>query len=369
MFAVALGFLLFCTGANAEQARESSAAHQEVAADPFWVPPEMTALARSKIALTIGDRTRAEILLKFLVDPKDAGGLGIEYSNDKTRTIQEAWLERKANCLSLTMAYVMLAKQLHISAGFAESMEVASWSRAGDMVLKENHMVGVIFWNPPNTLVADFLTGARSGMRYGSYFLNRMTDIRAKSLFYSNRSVESLLNGDRATAMDYLAKALKIDPTSNRAWNIKGVIEKSEKKMAEAEISYKTAIRNNPNDVVAIGNLSALYKMGGYIEEASMLRSLEGRLRKLDPYYHAFLAQESLENKDYKKARKSIQRAIKIHSTDSDFYVTLSNIQLAQNNIGEAISALSKARQHAIPDRVEYLDFLINEYRSNLNSH
>jgi Tfp pilus assembly protein PilF len=368
MLTVAVGALLFFMSADAGREPLPVAARQEIAEDPFFVPPEMISFAKEKTALITGERAKAEALMKILVDSEESGGLGIEYSTDKTRTIKEAWIERKGNCLTLTMAYVMLAKQLQIVASFAESQGAANWSRAGEIILKEYHLVGVILWSPPNTLVVDFLASARYRIRYGSYFLTKMTDSRAKSLFFTNRAVESLLGGERAEALGYLSKALEADPTSNRAWNIKGVIEKSENKLAEAEKSYKTAIRHNPSDVVAVGNLSQLYKSGGFFEEASRLRSLEGRMRKQDPYFHAFVAQESLEKHDFKNAKKSILKAIKLHSTDSDFYVALSNIEMAQKNFGEAISALRKARQHANPERVEYLDYLMDECRLGMNA-
>ena len=332
--------------------------------DPFWVPPELATFVRDNVPAAIGDRHRAEALMNILVSPEGNGGLGIQYANDRTRTIAEAWLERKANCLTLTMMYAVLAKQLNISVGFAESLGASNWSRVGDMVLKEKHMVALVNWNPPNVLVADFLVRGRTSAKYGSYFLNKMTDARAKSLFYSNLAVESLLAGDLDGAAVRVKQALDTDPTSPQAWNVKGSIEKTQRNTVEAEKSYKNAIRHNPNDVTAIGNLASLYRSEGYLEEAIRLRTLEGRLRKMDPYYQAFLAAEAMEKSDYKKAGRLIQRAIKIHPNDSDFYLTLSNIYKAQDKHAKALQALVKARSHAIQERAEYLDALIQAFES-----
>jgi tetratricopeptide (TPR) repeat protein len=334
-------------------------------ADPFWVPPDLAAFAKGSTPASTSDRHKAEALMDVLVSPQDRGGLGIQYANDRTRTINEAWLERKANCLTLTMMYAMLAKQMQISAGFAESLDAFNWSRVGDVVLREKHMVAIVLWNPPNVLIADFLARAKTSARYGSYFLDRMTDTRAKSLFYSNRAVESLVADNLGEAMANVQLALGVDSTNHQAWNVKGVIERSQKNNQEAEKSYKNAIRNNPNDVAAIGNLAALYRSEGFFEEATRLRVMEDRLRKADPYYLAFLASEAMEKGNLKKARRLIRKAIKINPSDSDFYLTLSNIYRAQNKNAEALVALRKARSHSAPDSAERLDAMIDIFEAD----
>jgi len=363
MFAVIAGALIVCAGLTAARSQPSAVAYQEETEDLFWLPPEMISLVKDKVPPFAGERAKAESLLEILLSSEEKGGLGIEYSNDRTRTINEVWVDRKANCLSLTLTYVVLAKHLQINAIFAESLASVNWSRVGDFILREKHLVAIITWVPPNVLVADFLN--RTQTRYGNYFLNKITNDRAKSLFYSNCAVEALVANDRAGAIEKIEKAVEADPTSSQAWNIKGVIENSHNNLADAEVCYKTAIINNPNDVTAIGNLAALYRKGGFVDESIRLRALEDRLRKRDPYYHAFMASEAIEKNNLKSAQKSIKKAIKIHPKDPDFYITLSQIYLAQNKTNEAIGAIVKAKNHAIPDRIADLDALIQEYEKN----
>ncbi|MCL1909046.1 MAG: tetratricopeptide repeat protein [Holophagaceae bacterium] len=329
--------------------------------DPFWVPQEMFVFARRRASLGNSERGRAEELLKALVHPPELGGMGIAYSNDRTRTISEVWAERKANCLSLTMTYVMLAKQLRIRAIFAESFDVYNWSRAAGLILREKHMVAIVLRDNQEDLVADFLPRTRP--RFGSYLVDALADIHAKSLYYSNSAVEALLMGDRDWAKEMVLTALDTDPASSQAWNILGVIEKAENNVSRAIIAYRTAIANNPKNVAAISNLAALCREEGFFAEYARLRAMENRLRKWDPYYHAFLASEFLDNNDLKKALKSIQSAIKLHPKDSDFYVILSHVLHAQGKIAEALDSLVKAREYTTEDRMDALDQLIEELR------
>jgi Flp pilus assembly protein TadD len=366
MFAVLASALILCASAKAAPLRTHPVSYQETQEDPLWVPHELIAFARVRVALGAGERGKAEALLRSLVWPEEVGGLGIQYSNDRTRTVNEVWLERKANCLSLTFAYVMLARHLQINAVFGESFEAVNWSRVGDVIRLEKHMVAVIRRHPAEDLVADFLPQTRA--RYGNYFVDLITNARARSLFYSNSAVEALIENDKETAIGKIKKALEADPTSSQAWNIKGVIEKSYGNTTSAVMSYKTAIRNNPNNVVAMGNLAALYVREGLYEEAARLRAIESNLRKRDPYYFAFLASEAIEKDDFAKAQKLIQRAIKIHPKDADFYVTLGYIYQAQNKLNEAIDTLNKARNYVASDKTENLDSLIQEYRAVLAS-
>jgi tetratricopeptide (TPR) repeat protein len=365
MFAMAAA-LLNLAGLDVAQAQPPHALYSEASSDPFWVPPELLAFARRRVAIAdvLNGRQRAEELLKALVLPENMGGLGIKYSGDTTRTINEVWVERKANCVSLTMMYVMLAKQLKIPAVFAETVDAMSWSRVGGMILRAKHMVALVFRHPQSDLIADF--HPRVVNRFGNYFVTVISDSHAKSLYYSNQAVDTFIAGDHGGAMDLISIALEVDPVSSQAWNIKGVIEKSRKNIAGAINSYRLAIRNDPKNATAIGNLAMLYRSEGMLEESLRLMAAESRLRKSDPYYFAFLALEALEQNDLAKARKSIQSAIKIHPGDPDFYVTLSQVCLAQNKPAEAIDALMKARGFTAPEMIGSIDLLLDEYRARL---
>ena len=364
MFAIVVSALLSCVGAYAAQPQASPISHHEGAEDPLWAPPELIAFVKSRVLMFESERGRAEALLRLLVLPEHVGGLGIEYSNDKTRTINEVWLDRKANCVSLTFMYVALAKQLRINAVFAESIEAINWSRVGGVIRMEKHMVAVIHQHPGTDLVADFLPQTRT--RYGNYFVNIITTARARSVYYSNSAVEAFIANDKETAAERIQMALEADPTSYQAWNIKGVIEKSYGKTLDAMRSYSNAIRCNPNNVVAIGNLAGLYRSEGFFEEAAKLRAIENNLRRRDPYYLAFLASEALENNNFREAEKLLKRAIKIHPADANFYITLSHIYGAQNKMSQAVDALAKARSYATPDKIADLDLLLQGFSASM---
>ncbi|MCL1893926.1 MAG: tetratricopeptide repeat protein [Holophagaceae bacterium] len=361
MLAVAISSLLFFAGdIPARPNLPPQVPHQEAKEDPFWVPEEMLAFARKNTLIAgTNERHISEALLRALMLPADLGGMGITYSNDRTRTISDVWLDRKANCISLTMAYIMLAKQLRIHAVCAESLGVMNWSRVGNLILRHKHVVALVQRDSQGDLVADFLPSTR--VRFGNYFLEPMSETRAKSLFYSNCAVESFLLGDVTGAREMVQTAIDTDPTSSQAWNILGVLEKSENNIPEALMAYRIAIHNNPKDVAALSNLAVIYKDEGRYFELARIRTLEKRLRNSDPYYYAFLASEAIEVGDLKKAQKYLLNAIKIHPIDPDFYMTLCVVYEVQQKFSDAIKALEKARKHALEERIEVIDDLIKK--------
>ncbi|MDR2560690.1 MAG: tetratricopeptide repeat protein [Holophagales bacterium] len=340
----------------------SSSGIAAIEEDPFWLPPEMVSFAEKKVSAAKDPNDKAEKLLQALMLPEDQGGLGITFASDRTRTVNEVWKDRKANCLSLTISYVMLAEKFKIRAAFAESADVMGWSRVGGFVLKSRHVVAVVMEKPNEELVADFLP--RILPRFGNYFVNIISTRHGKSQYYSNCSVESLLAGDVAAGKALIEKALEIDPDSSQAWNIKGVIEKYLKNTDAAFQAFRRAIRLNPKDAAAIGNLAGLYRAEGQFEEYTKLKAVENRLRKNDPYYFAFLSVEALEGDKAKTAAKLINKAIKLQPKDPDFFIILCSAFELQNKIPEALKALEKAKELSLPDRQLIMDAIIEDFKT-----
>jgi uncharacterized protein HemY len=91
---------------------------------------------------------------------------------------------------------------------------------------------------------------------------------------------------------------------------------------------------------------------------------VENRLRKNDPYYHSFLAVEALESEDGKKAAKLIDKAIKLHPKDPDFFIILCSAFELQNKFPEALKALEDARNLSVQDRRAGMDAIIADFKA-----
>ncbi|MFI5355399.1 MAG: hypothetical protein ACHQX0_07295, partial [Desulfobaccales bacterium] len=97
--------------------------------DPFEAPPELQTFARRHTVGQPGIQGKVGALVRAFFARPDDGGLGLTYDNSHTRTVKEAWQDRKANCLTLTMLYVAACKSIDLDAHYAEALRTSHWRR------------------------------------------------------------------------------------------------------------------------------------------------------------------------------------------------------------------------------------------------
>ena len=315
--------------------------------DPFEAPPELKAFAQKQTIGHMGVATKVGYLLKSFFAAPEEGGLGITYDNAYTRTPIEAWRNRKANCLTLTALYVAACKSIGLEARYGESLRVSRWRRVGTTVRYERHVVAVV---PTGTvgqeLVADFLPE----IRRDSQLIVPLAPKRVLALFYSNRAVELMAETRSEEALTSAHRSIEMDPNLGVGWNILGVVQRTLGQEAEAEKSFLKAIETDPKDGAPCGNLENLLRAQGREVEAQAYRDRGLEVRKRDPFFNAFLAEEALQDSNWEEADKRIRQAVKLLPQEPDFYLIQARLALAQGQRKEAIKALEKARKWAMPE-------------------
>lgn len=290
-------------------------------------------------------KTRA--LVRAVFSRPEDGGLGMVYSNDKTRTVAEVWKDRKANCVSLTAFYVAACRVIQVDVKFADSEGVSQWVRKGDLILHERHVVAVLPINPIDSMVADFSGEPRMGV----HRLVFISEDRFKALFHSNRAVELLQTGHPAEALQEAEVSLREDEKSGIGWNVYGVVLQAQGETAKAESAFRKALEVDPKDGSACGNLEQLCRNQGRDREAAEFRDLGLRLRDQDPYFHAFIAKEKLAVGNVDDALIQIRRALKLQRMEPDFYLILAQAELDRGEHGAAAKAVEKAIHWSLPDQ------------------
>jgi Flp pilus assembly protein TadD len=320
--------------------------------DPFEAPPELQVYVRQHTLTQQGAAAKVGALLKAFFAPPEEGGLGITYDNAYTRTPAEAWRDRKANCLTLTALSVVACKSIGLDARYGESLRVSHWRRVGSMVRYERHVVALVSVGTiGQEVVADFLPE----IRRGSQLIVPLGPNRVLALFYSNRAVEQLAESRTDDALEFAYKSVQADPGLGVGWNILGVVQRNQRLVAEAEKSFLKAIQVDPKDGAPCGNLESLLREEGRESEAQVYRERGLEVRKSDPFFNAFLAEEAFQDCHWEEAEKRIKQAIRLLPIESDFYLIQARISLAQGQRKDAIKALEKARKWAMPEmRVRY---------------
>ena len=322
--------------------------------DPLAAPPELQIFVRQATMGSQGNRPKLQALLSSIFRSAEEGGLGITYDNSRTRTVSEVWTDRRANCLSLTALYVAASRSLGLDAHYGEPLNTNRWRRLGNVVRYERHVVAIAPLPPMEDAVADFLPQLRR--RTGSYLVALMPEARFRALFYSNRAVELMDDGDPEAALDCARLSVRVDPTSAVGWNIQGVVLKGLNQLAEAERAFRKAIALDPKDGTPVGNMEMLTRAQGRLEEAAKFRLMSAELRKKDPYYHAFLADEAIAEGRWEEAHGEIRTAIRLQPYDPEFFVIQARILLQKGEVDAATRSLEAARRWAVPTERERFD-------------
>jgi Tfp pilus assembly protein PilF len=217
----------------------------------------------------------------------------------------------------------------------------------GNTVRYERHVVAVVPSGiTGQDLVADFLPEVRRE----SQLIATLTPKRVLALFHSNRAVEQLADKQFDGALQSANESLRVDPSLGVGWNILGVVQHARGQDAEAEASFLKALAADPRDGAPCGNLENLLRDQGRDAEAKAYRERGLEIRKQDPFFNAFLAEEALQEDQWEEAEKRIKMAIKLFPQEPDFHLIQARICLAQGHQRDAIKALEKARKFAMPD-------------------
>ncbi len=321
---------------------------------PLAAPPELLPLMHRATGREMSTRGKLQGILNVIFKPEAEGGLGITYDNSHTRTVSEVLRDHKANCISLTALYVASCNLVGIQAHFAEPINLNHWTRDGQIIRMERHVVALVPMFPLGDLVADFLPQLRQ--RQNVYLVQTMNAERISALFHSNRAVELLVEGRREKALAQAETAVLADPTSNVSWNIRGVVLKNMNQLEKAEADYLKALSLDAKDTAAIGNMESLLMETNRRSEALHFHQLGLELRKKDPYFQAFLAEEAMDSEQWEAAAKHVATAIKLLPYESSFYLLKARLDLMDGKPQKALVALELARRWALPAERERYD-------------
>jgi Flp pilus assembly protein TadD len=92
---------------------------------------------------------------------------------------------------------------------------------------------------------------------------------------------------------------------------------------ARAEASYLEALRLNPREYVAMGNLAGLHAREGRADLARWFRSRVTQYRLQNPYYRYQQAQIAYFAGDFSSAARQLREALRAADNDPTFYSLL----------------------------------------------
>lgn len=310
-----------------------------------------------------------------------------EFDVSGTSSLVELNNNRKINCLSFSAFFVAAARYVNVPAEFQLVFAPPYWDKHNASWINNQHInvTGVIELPPEKIyylggdvfsigdipVFNSFQGDTSSNYRYVADVNPAVVSIRLRreiieeqqvlSFFYSNKSVEALLQGDLGVAYQYTKAALQTYPGSTLAWNNLGVLYKRAGENSLAIAAYRQAITLDDAAYSAKSNLARLYRETGATELAAALEAEVEDFRSLNPYYHAALAEEAVDAGNLELAEKYLQSALNRKHNEHHFYHQLAIVYLAQGDTEAMLENLRLARRYARgSEKTRFANKLVN---------
>ncbi|KRG70319.1 hypothetical protein ABB27_05095 [Stenotrophomonas terrae] len=301
------------------------------------IPPEVRAQLQERvIKVANSPEQRLHLLVELVFRPE---GLGLEYDTEATLTVAETWQQRRANCLSFTLLFVALAREIGLDARMQEVGQVVSWYQDQGLIFNAGHVnVGMRLEGRSATLDLD------SNVLYDRRGPQPINDSRALAHFYNNRGAEQLAAHDYASARAYFETALRMDPRFVPAWSNLGVLESRENDVGAASRDLETALSINPSHAPALHNATKLYQRMGDTRRVAQLQTRLEQVRKRDPFYQYMQGNTAETAGDYALAVHYYREAVRLYGNAHQFHFGLARAYFLSGNNRLAEREMKHAR-------------------------
>ncbi|WP_444923365.1 tetratricopeptide repeat protein [Microbulbifer sp. DLAB2-AF] len=252
----------------------------------------------------------------------------VEYDESSTLTAMETYRQARGNCLAFTLMMVAMARELGAEASFNQVEVPPVWSHDEAETFIVYRHVNMVSESSRGRRVVDFNLAAYDP----AYDQHILDDTTAFALYYSNRGVELMREGEREQAFLYLRKALELRPQRSDLWANLGAIYSHFGFFDEAQQSYQQALNLKSSNLVAISNLERLYRRNGESVIADEYAKRARYHRERNPYYLFYQARDAYEQGDFKRAERRLRKAVSRYEGDHRFHFLLG---LARYQLGK----------------------------------
>lgn len=303
------------------------------------VPAELQLLVDERMPGRTGSRkARLDSLMSLMFD-KD--GLSMEYAPDATYTVAEAFRTRKANCLTFTLMTIALAREVGLTAYPQEIERTLSWDASGDGVFVQSTHVNAGVLVDGRRFTIDVATDQlliTSEPR-------QIDDRRLQSLYYNNRAMELMLQGNSYAADRWLKASLSLDAGNASPWNNAGVLALRNGAIRNAEQDFLRALELNPGHSGALSNIVSYYQRHGDRRKAETWRKRAEHVASHDPLHQFLLGWNAEQRGDLGEALTRYRRAARLDNQEPMFQLTLARVWLLNGDHEQARRALQSADQ------------------------
>ncbi|MDP5070416.1 MAG: tetratricopeptide repeat protein, partial [Congregibacter sp.] len=223
-------------------------------------------------------------------------------------------------------------------------MEVRpEWHRMGDRVAVRLHVNVQVKMRDSTEYMIDIDPLTRSEVAGARL----MSDREGFALYYNNLAMNALSSERPVVAWQQVVRGLHEAPAFSQLWVNLGAIYRYAGQYAEAEQAYFRALKIDGSDRSAMNNLVVLYELQGRTKEQNYWEDRLERYLNLNPYYHANLGDDSMEEGNWAAAYEHYDRATRLQPEDGSLIYSLGLAAHELGNDKEAERLISRAIERA----------------------
>lgn len=247
-------------------------------------------------------------------------GLHVQYDAQATLTAEQAFEQRRANCLSYTMLYVALAREVGIPARFNEVDIPPIWD------LGDEH-TSLLYRHINARVDADLLYSSIvdvAGDEYDpAYSQHVITDEEAKAQYYNNRAVELRLRGLLTDSLRYEVRALQLAPDAAYLWDNLANYYLLQGNGKAAQVAITQSLKLDGSSMLSYNTAAQVYETLGEHRLARYFHERAQYYLEQNPYHHYQLAVAALRAHNPQLAYDETSRAVLLYPKDSRFFFLL----------------------------------------------
>ena len=305
--------------------------------DVMTMPPEMRKQFQAEVlSQTATPPQRLQQLLHFMLD---ADALAIVYDEQATYSVEQTYAMRRANCLSLTLVFLALAREAGLEANAQEIQNTLSWRQDEGTIYRNNHINAGVRING-RMLTVDTTGDAIIAIDRPA----AIGQARLLAHFYNNLAMAQLADGHAIEGLRLMKSALAADASYAPLWSNLGVLHVRLGELPAAERAYLQALALDPTEDGALFNMVGLTRRLGDAKRENDYRRRLARVQRSDPLHHFLLAMDAQRSGDYRVAIAEFRLAIRLHPGEHRFWSALADAYLRAGDPKRAAKALVRAQ-------------------------
>jgi len=267
---------------------------------PFETTPEMEAWANEATRGTATPVERLDALQLALFNPRT---FAFTYDRSATLTAEQAFAQRRGNCLAFTALFIALARSVGVDAHLVSVQRVVDVSLEEDLVVLTRHVVAGYEYMGRMHLYDFTFEEESPALAYAV-----VDDRVASSMIHGNRGAAALLAGRVAEAQADLEIATQLTPERPTTWVNLGVVRRRAGDLTGAIEAYERSLELDPGNGSALANLAVAYRLTGRSAEAEIALRAAAEDRD-SPFSQIALADAQRSRGDMEGARSLLRRA------------------------------------------------------------